>query len=288
MNDPLVSVLVVNFNGAAHLPGCLLALARQSLPRHRFEVVVLDNASVDGSAELVREHPWMTLVRSPVNLGFAEGNNVAARYAHGSRLVLLNNDTLPDPHWLTELVRVSDRHPGRLVASKLVFAHDPTLMNSGGLVLLRDGRGADLGFRRPDDGRFERTQPVFAGCGAALLVPRPPHGRLLFRGEYFVYYEDTELGWRHRRAGSGCVFAPRALVRHVHGAAAGDRSPVFARYNDRNRALTALRHGDPVAAAYSLAALAAKAVRGQLPAALSAVRHAPRVLAERFGFVGGN
>ena len=261
MDPSLASVLVVNYNGAAHLPGCLLALSRQSLPRHRFEVVVLDNASADGSADLARGWPFVRLVRSPVNLGFAEGNNVAARFAHGSRLALLNNDTLPDPHWLAELLRASDRHPGKLVASKLVFAHDPTLVNSGGLTLLRDGRGTDLGFRRPDDGRFERTRPVFAGCGAALLVPRPPRGRPLFRGEYFVYYEDTELGWRHRRAGGGCVFAPRALVRHVHGAAAGERSAVFARYNDRNRLLTALRHADPVAAAYTAAAVGVKYLR---------------------------
>ncbi len=283
MDPSLVSVLVVNFNGAAHLPGCLLALSRQTLPRHRFEVVLLDNASADGSADLTAGVPFVRLVQSRVNLGFAEGNNRSARYAHGSRLVLLNNDTLPDPHWLTELVRVSDRHPGKLVASKLVFAHDPTLVNSGGMALLRDGRGADHGFRRPDDGRFERTRPVFAGCGAALLVPRPPPGRPLFRGEYFVYYEDTELGWRHRRAGGGCVFAPRALVRHVHGAAAGARSPVFRLYNDRNRLLTALRHGDPVTAAYAAAAVGAKAVRGNWRPVWSAVRHVPQVIAARFG-----
>lgn len=287
MCAPSVSVLVVNYNGAAHLPGCLLALSRQTLPRNQFEVLVLDNASVDGSAVHCQSFPFVQLIRSPVNLGFAEGNNVLAQHACGTRLVLLNNDTLPDPHWLAELLRVSDRHPDRLVASKLVFTHDPTQINSGGLVLLRDGRGADHGFRQLDDGRFERTVPVFAGCGAALLVPRPPGCQPLFRGEYFVYYEDTELGWRHRRASGGCVYAPRALVRHVHGAAAGNQSPVFARYNDCNRALTALLHGDPITAAYSVMSLAFRAVCGRWPAALSFLRRAPRVLAERAGFVGG-
>ena len=285
-----MSVLVVNYNGAAHLLGCLQALGRQTLPPHRFEVLVLDNASADGSADLVRPFAFARLVRSRVNLGFAEGNNVLARQAHGSRLVLLNNDTRPDPHWLRELLRVSDRHPGKLVASKLMFAHDPARVNSGGLVMLRDARGADLGFGLPDDGRFERTRPVFAGCGAALLVPRPPGGRPLLRSDHFLYYEDTELGWRTRRAGGGCVFAPRAVVLHAHGAAAGPTSPVFAFHDARNRALTALRHADPVAAGYAVAAVGAKALTGRRPAvraALSVLARAPRVLAERCGLLGG-
>jgi GT2 family glycosyltransferase len=286
----VASVLVVNFNGAAHLPGCLRALDRQTLPRHRFEVVVLDNASADRSADVVpARFPWVRLVRSPVNLGFAAGNNRAAEFAHGDRLILLNHDTVADPHWLTELLRVSDRFPGRLVASKLVFADRPGVANSGGLTLLRDGRGADSGFRMPDDGRFERCRPVFAGCGAALLVPRPPAGRPLFRPGHFLYYEDTELGWRTRRAGGGCVFAPRAVVLHAHGAAAGETSAAFRFYTERNRLLTTLLHGDPVAVGYGAGVLAAKVMLGRAPvrAGLSALARAPGILGDRFGFTGG-
>jgi GT2 family glycosyltransferase len=264
-----VSVLVVNYNGARHLPACLSALERQTLPRYRFEVVVLDNNSADGSAALVRERfPWCRLVALDRNTGFADGNNIAARYAHGRTLVLLNNDTIPDPYWLEELLRSVDRSRHGAAASKLVFAHDPTQVNSAGLCLLRDGRGADRGFRQSDVGQFEAGGPVFAGCGAAVAVPAPPNGRPIFDPRYFVYYEDLDAGWRARLAGRGPVYAPRSLVRHVHGAAAGDLSPLFWFHVERNRALTALRDGDPFLAVWSAVGLFAKVVQAVLTAAV--------------------
>lgn len=297
MDAAPVSVLVVNYNGAKHLPACLSALERQSLPRHRFEVIVVDNHSADGSADLIRRHfPWVRLVALDRNTGFAEGNNVAARHAHGKTLVLLNNDTITDPFWLEELLRAADRSPHGMAASKLVFAHDPTLVNSAGLFLLRDGRGADRGFRQRDDGQFEAGGPVFAGCGAAVAFPAPPAGQPIFDPRYFLYYEDLDAGWRARLAGAGPVYAPRSLVRHVHGAAAGDASPLFWFHVERNRALTSLRNADPFLAARSAAVLFAKVVqaaagppgrfRAVARAAASYLWLAPRVLVERFATRG--
>ena len=300
MDPSLVSVLVVNFNGARHLPACLTALEKQTLPRDRFEVVLVDNASADGSAGLVRgRFPWVRLVALDRNTGFAGGNNEAARHARGDLLALLNNDTIPDPFWLEELLRARADTGADAVASKLVFAHDPGLVNSAGLFLLRDGRGADRGFRERDVGQFEATQPVFAACGAAVLVPAPPAGEPLFDPRYFLYYEDLDLGWRMRRAGKRFAYAPRSLVRHVHGAAAGEASPVFRFHVERNRALTSLRNADPVLAAWSALVLFAKvgqaAVRAALgrerwPAAGAVARAAasylwlaPAVRAERWG-----
>ena len=298
MAEPAVSVLVVNFNGAAHLPACLAALERQSLPRDRFEVIVLDNASTDGSVKLIRTRfPWVRLVASGRNVGFAEGNNLAARYARGRRLVLLNNDTMPDPFWLEELLRIADRDPAAWVVAKLVFAREPTVINSTGLILLRDGRGADRGFRQVDRGQYEAGGPVFAGCAAAILLPTPPAGEAVFDTRYFFYYEDLDAQWRGRLRKRNVVYAPRAVVRHVHGAAAGDRSPLFHYHVERNRALTALRNADPVLAAWTAGVLfakvgrtAARALAGRerwavaksvAGAAGSYLWHAPRVLAER-------
>ncbi len=283
-------MLVVNYNGAAHLPACLSALRRQTLPTERFEVIVVDNASSDESVALVHERfPEVKLVVLDRNTGFAEGNNVAARFARSSCLVLLNNDTIPDPYWLEESLRAAAEHPGAAVASKLVFAHDPRTLNSTGLFLLRDGRGADRGFRQHDEGQYEATEPVFAGCAAALLIPKPPPGEPIFDSRYFVYYEDLDAQWRAAGLGRRTVYAPRALVRHVHGAAAGDRSDVFQFHNERNRALTSLRHGDAFLAGYAAAVLFAKASFGLLrgraavaKAAVSYLWHAPRVLVERY------
>lgn len=258
MPADLVSILIVNYNGRRHLEPCLAALERQTAPRHRYEVIVVDNASSDGSGEAIPvQFPWVKFVPLKRNLGFAGGNNAALRFTHGRVAVLLNNDTIPDPYWLEELLRVIDSHPGRLCASKLVFAADPTCVNSGGLVLLRDGRGTDDGFRTRDDGRFEANRPVFGGCGAAVAVPVLAN-EALFDPTYFMYYEDTDLAWRGQLAGRGAEFAPRSVVKHVHGAAAGEESPLFRFHVERNRAVTALRNADLPLVVWSALLLAAK------------------------------
>ncbi|QEL16109.1 glycosyltransferase family 2 protein [Limnoglobus roseus] len=269
--DP-VGILIVNYNGGPHLSACLTALERQTVPRYRFEVIVLDNASRDGSADgIPTRFPWVRLVRSSENLGFAEGNNVAARYAHGDTVILLNNDTIPDPYWLEELLRATAEHPGHTPASKLVFADRPDVMNSAGLCLLRDGRGMDAGFELRDGGQFEAGGPVFAGCGAAVVLRKDAAGNVL-DPDYFLYYEDLDAGWRNELTGMHAVAAPRSLVRHVHGAAAGGESPVFRFHVDRNRALASLRNADAFLAVWAGFLLLAKVPQAFLRLARGKVR----------------
>lgn len=258
---PSLSVLIVAFNSRDHLPACLSALAAQTLPREQFEVVVLDNASTDGSAELAEGFAGVRVVRLPRNVGFAEGNNRAGRLARGAYWVLLNPDTLPDPFWLEETARAISENPGCAIASKLLLADDPTKLNSAGLFPLRDGRGADRGFGQPDDGRYEGGGEVFGGCAAALAVPAPPDGRL-FDPRLFLYAEDLELAWRWRRAGRRTVFCPRAVVLHQVGAAGG--SAVYWFHAERNRAVVCLRWADPVTAVLAAAGLMIRAARGLL------------------------
>lgn len=273
MDSPFLTVLIVNYNGARHLAPCLAALAAQSYPRHRFEVVMVDNASADGSLELVRrDHPWVRVVRNPANEGFAGGNNAGLPFARGRFVVLLNNDTIPDPHWLAELA--AEVKPGRAVASKLVFAHDPTLVNSAGLMLLRDGRGADIGFRHADRGQFETPGPIFAGCGAAVVIDTETLDGPLFDPRYFVYYEDLDAFWRARLNGRSAWYAPRSLVRHVHGGSAGEESPLFRFHVERNRALTSLRNADLFLAVWNAVGLAARVGRSALKWAVGRERGA--------------
>lgn len=265
MCDPAVSVLVVSYNAADSLPACLDAVFAQTLPADRYEVIVTDNASADGSADLVAaRYPAVRLIRLGRNAGFAAGNNAAGAVARGKLWALLNPDTVPDPFWLEEVLRAADEHPGAAIACKLVVADAPDRLNSAGLFLTRDGRGADRGFRQPDDGRYEAGGEVFAGCAAALVVHAPPAGTELFDARLFLYYEDLDFGWRWRLAGRRTVFAPRAVVRHVVGGAAGDVSPVFWYHVERNRVLTAVRYGDPVLAVGAVVGLLVRAVRAVL------------------------
>jgi len=149
--DDFVSVVVVNFNGRHFLHECLTALEQQTLPRYRYEVLVIDNGSTDGSIDFVRERfPGVRFVALDRNHGFTGANNVGFRLARGRFVVLLNNDTRVAPNWLESLVMAAAEPNVGGVAAKLVFRADPSKLNSTGLILLRDGRGADRDIRLLD------------------------------------------------------------------------------------------------------------------------------------------
>src|SRR5262249_46444225 len=134
MNGRLVSVIVVNYNGRRHLADCLASLERQRLPRQQFEVIVVDNASADGSVAWIAEsYPWVKTIALVENVGFARGNNLALRQARGRFIAFLNNDAEAEPGWLSEAVSMLQSSP-RLggVASKIQFYHDPRILNSTG------------------------------------------------------------------------------------------------------------------------------------------------------------
>jgi hypothetical protein len=109
MTLPLVSVILLNYNGAHYLPACLEALGAQTYPRERLEVIFSDNASTDNSVSLVQTgYPWVRILRSERNRGFTGGNNAAMRVARGDYLILLNNDTAPSPGWVEQMVAAAE------------------------------------------------------------------------------------------------------------------------------------------------------------------------------------
>src|SRR5512140_873174 len=105
----LVSIIIVNFNGAKFLPGCLESLAKVTYSEK--EVIVVDNASTDGSLELLKQYPWAKVVRSENNRGFAGGNNLGLTHCTGEYVLLLNNDTVVVPAFLEALVDYLEAHP---------------------------------------------------------------------------------------------------------------------------------------------------------------------------------
>jgi len=123
---PFVSVIIVNYNGAHYLKACLEALKIQSYPSDRFEVIVSDNGSSDGSLELITQHYRnIRVLENKKNLGFASGNNVAIQVARGNFMVLLNNDTAPTPAWLENFVETAVRHPDAgLVTGRIQLYYD--------------------------------------------------------------------------------------------------------------------------------------------------------------------
>jgi GT2 family glycosyltransferase len=250
---PETSVIVLNWNGARLLPECLSALAAQTY--RDFELWLVDNGSIDGSVRLLddlerRAQPeWLgsrlphkaRVVRNRDNVGFAAGNNQAIRLSEARYVALLNNDAIPEPQWLGELVSVAqDARSVGMVASTMLFAHLPSVVASAGISVHRDGVALDRGLGLPVE-RVARdgSRPVFgASAGAALYRAEMLADVGLFDERFFSYLEDADLAWRARWRGWRAVHNPRARVRHVYSATGGQESPFKRRLVARNRVWT--------------------------------------------------
>ena len=240
---PDISVIVLNHNGRQWLTGCLDALTAQ-VGAPPFETIVVDNASTDGSAELLAARfSSLTLVQIDTNVGFAAGNAIGATRAAGSALVFLNNDTIPAPDWLARLhASIANRPSYALATSRIVFMDQPDMLDSAGDGYLRAG-GA---FKRGHGARahdYSASQEVFGACGAAFLIRRSVYESLGgFDERFFMVYEDVDLSYRARLLGHRCWYAADAVVRHAGSATLGVASPAAVFYGQRNLEWTWLKN----------------------------------------------
>lgn len=219
-HDPRqVTVVVVSWESARVLPECLEALASQSLAPHA--VVVVDNASADGSAELARRS-GCEVIENSANFGFCRASNQGWARARGGAVLFLNPDVVLDPGYL-EAATAAFRESPRVgfVAGKLL-RFDRVTLDSTGQFLGRSRRTIERGYGQRDEGQFELPGPVFSVCGAAALYRREvleeiaPDGEV-FDADFFAFHEDLDLGWRAQRHGWIGRYVPAARGYHLRG-----------------------------------------------------------------------
>ncbi len=236
---PLVHAIVVTWNGAHLLPGCLGALLAQEAPA-RLHTVVVDNASADGTAELLlRQFPGVEHLRLDENLGYGRANNQAMRRAleaGADFVVLLNNDVELEPGWLARLLEAARAHPEAGLFTGTLLLRGEEVINSTGLEIDAFGRARDRDFRLPRAALAREDGPV-AGVsgGAALLRASMLREVGLFDPAYFAYYEDVDLSLRAARRGFASWYVREATARHRFGAS-------FGRGSARQRYLLARGH----------------------------------------------
>jgi GT2 family glycosyltransferase len=225
--QPDVSIVIVTWNGRRYLDECLSAVAGQE--GVRAETILVDNASTDGTVAYVQaRYPWVRVVALDENRGFAGGNNAGAREARGRFLALLNNDAVPERDWLRALLRgLDERERIALVTSRIVYAHDPGVIDSAGDGFLLWGGAFKRHHGRPAQEAGESAE-VFGVCGAACLMPRRVFEELGgFDEDFFISHEDVDLSYRARLLGYRCRYVADASVRH-HGSASIGRASGFA------------------------------------------------------------
>ncbi|KAA2261004.1 glycosyltransferase [Solihabitans fulvus] len=218
---PVVSVVVVNYRGAEDTITCLRALSEElDYPADRLQLICVDNASGDGSADRIRRAvPSVEVVESPENLGFAGGCNLGVGHARGDVLAFLNNDARPDRYWVRAAVRVLRAEPtvGAVASKVLDWDGEKIDFVDGGLTWF--GMGYKRHADEPDDGSHDAPRDVLFGTGSAMFV-RAELFRLLggFDERFFMFYEDVDLGWRLNLRGWRVRFEPASLAYHKHHA----------------------------------------------------------------------
>ena len=243
---PLISVVIVSYQSGPTLERCLAALSAQTFAD--FEILLVDNASTDGAPQAAAAaDPAIRFLEPGANLGFAAGNNLAAREARGRWLALLNPDAFPAPDWLAQLVAMSERRPRvNCFTSLQRDAAEPARLDGTGDVMTLAGFPYRGGYHNPAPATVPEGE-TFSACGAAMLIDRALFLRLGgFDERFFCYCEDVDLGYRLRLAGEATLLLPAAVVEHVGSASTGVRSDFSVFHGTRNRIWTFLKNTPPL------------------------------------------
>ena len=231
----------MNWNRRELLRCALASLARQGgVP---FEIVVVDNGSADGSAEMAEREFGARVIRNAQNLGFCAANNQGIAVARGEFVALLNNDAEAEPGWLEALWRAcSSAADVGMAACKVLVYENPRYIDKAGHLIYPDGQNRGRGSGALDRGQFDREEEVLWPDGCAAMYRKEMLDRIGgFDEDFFAYGDDAELGLRARIAGWRSVYTPRAVVRHHRGATLGRDSARRLELIERNRVLLACK-----------------------------------------------
>lgn len=236
---PGVTVLCLNYNGQDVIGDCLRSLREQSWPDVR--VLVVDNCSVDGSVELIRrEFPEVELVVNDGNLGYGGGNNRGLELVRTPYVLLLNNDTTLDERCIERLVEAAegDASAGS-VAGKILLKYNDLRIDAAGIEVCPDGLAIGRG-RWLDRDELSQRCEVFGVSGCCALCRMEMLESIRVKGEifdedFFIYADDTDLGWRSRLQGWKSIYVPDALCYHHHSASTGSVHPEKVLRVERNR-----------------------------------------------------
>ena len=228
--QPLVSIIVLTYNSARHLPALLKSIAQQSYPR--IEFIVVDNASTDNSVHWLKQQTLRTvdqLIVNPTNVWFTRGNNQGIAAAHGDWVYICNDDIILADSCIEELMQrgLSNDRIGLVGGKmlKLIDSQPSTILDSAGLILKRSGQAINRGEQEADSGQYNQAEQLFGITGAGMLLRRSaleavrhrhePNSLGYFDDDFVAYKEDVDLSWRLQRLRWEVWYQPTAVIYHA-------------------------------------------------------------------------
>lgn len=247
---PRVAIVILNWNGVQHTLACLRSLKRITYPN--YEIIVVDNASQGDDVAILRQASGggIRIIENDRNYGFAGGANIGIRQAleRGAEFVLLlNNDTMVDPAFLTELVQAFHRLPQAAAVCPKIYHWDRpgVIQSTGGRVSLWRGRARQVGRDEPDQGQYDHPAERDYAEGACMLLSREALEQIgLLDEEYFAYWEEADWCARARGLGFRCYYVPTAVIWH-RGVESSTASPRYRYLFRRNAFLFLRKRGRP-------------------------------------------
>jgi len=242
MNEnPLVSVIVLNYNAGELLLNCIESVKKSAYKN--LEIIVVDNISTDKSQEICKEkHPDIKLIQNDENLGYCEGNNVGIRNANGEFIVILNPDTVVEPNWLNHLMSAYSEFGEGLYQPKFFSLNEKLVLQGTGNMLHIFGFGFARDKGKINEEKIESVEKIGYASGTCLFTSKIVLDKIgLLDSFLFLYHDDLDLGWRAAHLGIDSFYVPKSIIYHVESYSIKWSSRKFY-WLERNRKYCLLTH----------------------------------------------
>ena len=239
--EPLISIVVLNYNAGDLLINCVESLKKSSY--HNFEILIVDNISSDNSQTKCKEKfPDIKLIQNEKNLGYCGGNNVGINHAKGDYIVILNPDTIVDSNWLKELIFAYEEFGEGLYQPKILSVNEDDILQSTGNMfhIFGFGYARDKGNKNSEG--TQEIERIGYASGTCLFTSRKVLDQVGLLDEFlFLYHDDLDLGWRAAHLGISSFYVPKSKIFHVESYSLKWSSKKFY-WLERNRKYCLLTH----------------------------------------------
>ena len=213
--NPLVSVIVLNYNAGKLLLNCIESIKKSAYKN--LEIIVVDNISTDKSQKICKEkYPNIKLIQNDENFGYCEGNNIGIRKARGDFIMILNPDTIVEPNCIKELIFAHEKLGEGLYQPKILSLNEKQVLQSTGNMIHVFGFGFAKDKGRKDEEVGEEIKKIGYASGTCLFTSKSVLEKVgLLDSFLFLYHDDLDLGWRASQIGINSYYVPKSKIYHV-------------------------------------------------------------------------